>query len=619
MTNPEAFDDLRLIEAGFPCRQVGAETQRERGASSALPPLYFLHVWWARRPLTPSRAAILASLLPADSDPDKFLRDLGIERVQVDVNGVWWTISGPKLKRLETDDDGREWYRVDHWTLKWLEKENDIRREVQELLEAPEDQSWAIGEDGFFAYWMNELTQIPEPFPGQDDILPVRRVPARPAEFAALMEIAKVAGERVPNLYGYNRAYRAKPPKSGESLVVLDPTAGGGSIPFEAMRLGHRAIANELNPVACLILMATVDYPARYGQNLISSIQKYGRVLLDALTESVSEVFNVKQKLSDAELVKLDRHLSGHPALIPNFDVEEVTTFLHARQVTCPHCGGDAPLLNSCWLAKKGDQWGMEVIPDGKPRGGTVSFETYRVMSGNGPAGQDPDFATVTDAVGLCIHCRQAISADEIKRQARGESKHGKWSDRLYGVVAVRYQPKLDKDGQPELYKSGDKKGQIKTQKIKFFRPPNDQDLKALELAEEKLTERWPVWERAGLIPTERIPEGEKTREPLRVGITRWCDMFTPRQLLGHLTLVEELIRLKPRILEELGKEKGKAVVTYLQFAIDKGVDYNSRQTRWEYTRGIVKGTFGRHDFSTKLDVRRNDLYRATFRSCCGA
>ena len=41
-------------------------------------------------------------------------------------------------------------------------------------------------------------------------------------------------------------------------------------------------------------------------------------------------------------------------------------------------------------------------------------------------------------------------------------------------------------------------------------------------------------------------------------------------------------------------------MVTYLQFAIDKGVDYNSRQTRWEYTRGIVKGNFGRHDFSLK-------------------
>lgn len=66
--------DRRFIEAGFPCHQVGAETQREIGASSALPPLYYLHVWWARRPLTPSRAAILGSLLPADTDPGWFLR-----------------------------------------------------------------------------------------------------------------------------------------------------------------------------------------------------------------------------------------------------------------------------------------------------------------------------------------------------------------------------------------------------------------------------------------------------------------------------------------------------------------------------------------------------------------
>src|SRR5690606_34502615 len=101
------------------------------------------------------------------------------------------------------------------------------------------------------------------------------------------------------------------------------------------------------------------------------------------------------------------------------------------------------------------------------------------------------------------------------------------------------------------------------------------------------------------LIPTERFPEGNDMR-PKIYGMERWCDMFTPRQLLGHLTMVEELNRLKPQILAELGPEKGKAVVTYLQFAIDKGLDYNSKQTRWEYTRGIVKGTFGRHDYSLK-------------------
>src|SRR5277367_4531132 len=54
-----------LIEQWLPIDQIGAECMRERGASSALPPLYFPHVWWARRPLTVSRAAILASPLPA--------------------------------------------------------------------------------------------------------------------------------------------------------------------------------------------------------------------------------------------------------------------------------------------------------------------------------------------------------------------------------------------------------------------------------------------------------------------------------------------------------------------------------------------------------------------------
>src|SRR6516162_2770732 len=66
-----------LIEQWLPIATIGAECMRERGASSALPPLYFLHVWWARRPLTVSRAAVLASLLPATFDRATFERLLG--------------------------------------------------------------------------------------------------------------------------------------------------------------------------------------------------------------------------------------------------------------------------------------------------------------------------------------------------------------------------------------------------------------------------------------------------------------------------------------------------------------------------------------------------------------
>lgn len=68
----------RLIEEWLPIAALGEESVRERRSMTALPPTYYLHVWWARRPLVASRAAVLASLLPADADRDKFMHVLGI-------------------------------------------------------------------------------------------------------------------------------------------------------------------------------------------------------------------------------------------------------------------------------------------------------------------------------------------------------------------------------------------------------------------------------------------------------------------------------------------------------------------------------------------------------------
>ena len=90
--------DLRLIEHGFPCHQVGAETRRERGASNMMPPVCYLHVWWARRPLTPSRAAILASLASSKANVEKFIRELGIEKRLASVGGTDWVLTGKLLE-----------------------------------------------------------------------------------------------------------------------------------------------------------------------------------------------------------------------------------------------------------------------------------------------------------------------------------------------------------------------------------------------------------------------------------------------------------------------------------------------------------------------------------------
>jgi len=610
MQNSKGKTDVRLIEAGFPCHQVGAETQRERGASSALPPLYFLHVWWARRPLTPSRAAILGSLLPAGTDPDWFLRQLGIEKVQALVNGEPWTLTGRLLGRVKTDQNGSQWLPVDDATIRALKREQERREKNRKVIQKLCDANSSLYNHPVIVRWTRESQPLPEPWPEKGERIPVQRVAADPAHVNERIEFRK--SERVKSilgdgfkwdnedLYAYGRAYMRQPAPATETMTVLDSTAGGGSIPFEAMRLGHRVIANDLNPVAAVILNATLDYPARYGPKLVDDIENWGQKLVDVLDEKLDFLFPSGFSLPPNERRFLERHLNEYPDLIPEYDTHDVVDFLYARQVTCPHCGGEAPLLNTCWLSREGRKWGVRIVPDGRKKGGKVKFETYRVQGGRGPRGEDPNFATVSGGVGTCIHCRQAISSDEIKAQARGESPRGKWQDRLYCVVAVRYQPKLDKNGKPQRYKSGARAGEIKTEKIRFFRPPNQRDLEALAEAEKRLQQRWPQWEQQRLIPTESIPRGHKTMEPLRVGMTRWCDMFTPRQLLGHLTLVEELNRLKPEILGELGEDRGRAVVTYLHFMIDKLLDYNSKQTLWHFSRGVISHTFTRHDFSVK-------------------
>src|ERR1019366_10067423 len=72
------MSERRLIEEWLPIGALGEESVRERRSMTSRPATYYLHVWWARRPLVASRAAVLASLLPADADHDKFLHAIGI-------------------------------------------------------------------------------------------------------------------------------------------------------------------------------------------------------------------------------------------------------------------------------------------------------------------------------------------------------------------------------------------------------------------------------------------------------------------------------------------------------------------------------------------------------------
>jgi adenine-specific DNA methylase len=560
--------------------------------------------------LTPSRAAILGATLPADCNIEQFLKSLGIAKpVAFIPGGGRWTLANDTiLRRIQWNDDCETGIlEVDATIKRHFQAEINERTDVIAALNTIVERLPGVEHDPAIQYWRREAAPYNQIDLSEGLKLRVESVVANPSAFKDLLAMASLANTRVPNLYGYDRAHKVSPPVTTQPITILDPTAGGGSIPFEALRLGHNVIANELNPVATVILHATLDFPRRFGHALAPDIDRFGQELLRKLDTDLDHIFARVGTIPADEYDHLKQHLgSRHAIIAADFTEEQVTSYLYCRQVTCPHCGGQAPLLNCFWLSKEdGDRSAVRLIVRSKSQ---VDIETYKISgTANKQLLRELDSGTVDAGRGTCIHCRQVIDGDEIKAQGRGDSPHGTMIDRLYCVVAVRFEPKLKRNGELDTYTTGDRAGEVKTKKIRYFRAPNQRDLDALEISQRTLNAKWDHFERLDLVPTEDIPPGHKTGDeggagsgtdkPLKLGTNKWHQMFTSRQLLGHLTLMEGLQNLKPQILEDLGHERGKAVITYLQFAIDKGLDWNSRQTCWIYQRGQVGHTFARHDF----------------------
>jgi len=219
----------RLIERGFPCHQVGAETQRERGMSTALPAHFALHVWWARRPLTPSRAAIVASLDSADTDPETFVRQLGIERVQALVQGEPWTLGEALRAWVRREANGAEVLPVDAAVLRALQKEDQRRADNRELIDRMIEKDPTLAADPVLTRWAEESKPLPRPWPDEGEMLPVRRVMGDPAWASELIAFTKAHHQHFAgDAYGYSRAFTTSPHQSPTQHTVLDPTAGGG-------------------------------------------------------------------------------------------------------------------------------------------------------------------------------------------------------------------------------------------------------------------------------------------------------------------------------------------------------------------------------------------------------
>ena len=461
--------DTRLIERWLPIAALGIESTRERTPMTPFPAPNRLHVWWARRPLVASRAAVLASLLPENADREKFLHVLGIHG---------------------------------------------------------------------------------------DPVAAKRRISA-----------ATRRGERLgAGAYGYPRAFGYTPGNEHKAwlrentesdVVVLDPTAGGGSVPFESVRVGLHTVANDLNPVAVLIERATIEWPAKFGGSLKAVVKELGDRLTSTVRERLAGIFPEEPK----------KHTRPDG-------------YLWARTVACPYCDGLVPLSPNWRLAPGGT--GVRLMPylgDGPGSEGRVcTFDIVNSLTDQSPG-------TVARGDGTCPFpdCGRVIDGDVIKEQAQA----GQMGEQLYAVV---YKERVE---------VRTKTGRIREKWVRGYRAPRPEDDNGAEVR-ARLDEKLPEWEAFDLVPSENYDYMYSDRSKI-YGVNKWLDLFSPRQLLCHGTSVEVFREMldADRAAGRLDEAR-KAAYGYLALSFDKLRDYNSRMTRWHVNREVMANTFDRHDFSFK-------------------
>ena len=257
------------------------------------------------------------------------------------------------------------------------------------------------------------------------------------------------------------------------------------------------------------------------------------------------------------------------------------TNYLWARTVSCPYCDGVVPLSPNWRLAPGGT--GVRLRPEIAGGPGTASRVcSFEIVE----SADEQSEGTVARGNGTCPFpdCGRVIDGGEIKRQAQA----GRMGEQLYTVVYKQRVP-------GRVLKSG-KRGKDKW--VRGYRAPRPEDDNSAEIA-ERLAVKLPRWEAFDIVPNERLPEGAKTAEPIRYGMTVWRDLFSPRQLLCHGTGAEIFRQMleADRSASELDEVR-RAAYGYLALSLDKLLNYNSRLSVWMPTREVMANTFNRHDFA---------------------
>ncbi|WP_208722093.1 DUF1156 domain-containing protein [Rhodococcus qingshengii] len=344
----------------------------------------------------------------------------------------------------------------------------------------------------------------------------------------------------------------------GNPPPILDPFAGGGTIPLEAQRLGLEAHASDLNPVAVLINKALIELPPKFrdqspifpglaeseirnwkgAEGLAADIRAYGQWMRDEAEQRIGHLYP-KATLSD-----------GTKAT--------VIAWIWARTVTCPNpaCGIEMPLVKSWWLGKKKGKEAFvvpHVVSDtSHPSGQRVKFEIAAGTTGGPTKENDGTVSGRTGAV--CIACNGTAAVDYL----RSEGKAGRAGQTLMTVV-----------------------GEGKRQRI-YVAPDQNQSAAA------------DVSSPADTVEGD-LADNPRWFSPPAYGLKKFADLFTRRQLV-MLTVFSDLVdEAHKRVLTDGGSAAyADGIATYLGLVVSKMTDRNSTLVNWYVSRESTSSTFAR-------------------------
>jgi putative DNA methylase len=340
-------------------------------------------------------------------------------------------------------------------------------------------------------------------------------------------------------------AYPEGPP------LVVDPFAGGGSIPLEALRVGCEAFASDLNPVACLILKVLLEDIPRYGPQLAEELRRVGAEIKAQAERELADLYPGPGR-GDAHRVPLGPHGALRGAELRRRD--PAGAFVLAVQEGEPPAGA--------------------AVQGGEGRPPRVEFEVFEPKTE-----KDVPAGTVARAKARCLACGRVLLPERVRAQLAAQR----------GGADVVFDERGRRTGGARLLavvtlKPGEQG--------RHYRLPTERDYEAVRKAQARFQAILEEWERGGKqglcpVPDEPLPPiGTLGFRVQRYGMLRWGDLFTARQKVALVTLA--------RLVRELPPSVPEAVRLAMALVVNRCADYLSSLCSWHLPGEKVNHTYGR-------------------------